>query len=154
VLVELDPTYTLTVQCGQLLAFLLPPDEAVPKFYLEFNDEPLTERAWALQERLMSQRILHYCKDQMYYECNQEFVSEDGFRETGRYCSSFEAIDSVVGVGSSGRYFRSPDHALWCNLLDAYGCRRLRKPLDKLPALSGLARIFESRFQASYVAGL
>jgi Heterokaryon incompatibility protein (HET) len=137
---------------GQLLAFLLPSGkEALSQFYLELSSEPLTKRAWALQERLMAQRILHYCADQMYYECDHEFVSEDGFRAPGRYCHLFQAADSLQVVRRS-KY--SADLALWGHLLSDYGHRRLSKPSDKLPAMSGLARMFEKRMQASYVAGL
>ncbi len=136
----------------QLLAFLLSPGkEALSRSYLEMKDEPLTKRAWALQERLMGPRILHYCTDQMYYECKQEFLSEDGFREPRRYCDLFEPAASAVVCRQSQH---SADHGLWYYLLWAYGTRRLSEPSDKLPAMSGLARMFESRIQASYVAGL
>ncbi|ERF75018.1 hypothetical protein EPUS_09159 [Endocarpon pusillum Z07020] len=137
---------------GQLLAFLVSTDkEAASRLYIEMSHEPLTKRAWALQERLLGQRILHDGTDQMYYECNHEFVSEDGFRDAGRYCNLFGATDS----GRVGRRSQhSDEHAFWYHLLWYYGSRRLSNPSDKLPAMSGLARIFESRVQASYVAGL
>ena len=48
----------------------------------------------------------------------------------------------------------SANHGLWYYLLLDYGRRKLSKPSDKLPAISGLARLFEPRVEASYVAGL
>jgi hypothetical protein len=45
---------------------------------LEF--ESLSSRAWTLQERLLSPRVLHFTKEQMYWECKRCFMSEDGTR--------------------------------------------------------------------------
>jgi hypothetical protein len=42
--------------------------------------EPLSSRGWTLQERLLSPRIVHYATDQMYFECEFQLVSEDGFK--------------------------------------------------------------------------
>jgi hypothetical protein len=135
----------------QLLAFLLPPKkEAFGPAHLELSREPLSQRAWALQERLMAQRVLHYCADQMSFECREEFVSEDGLRLSGRHCNLFQE----VGMEDARRSQHSANHGLWYYLLRDYGGRKLSKPSDKLPAVSGLARLFESRMQASYVAGL
>jgi hypothetical protein len=137
---------------GQVLAFLLPPEKEVDsERYLELSSEPLSKCAWALQERLMAQRILHYCADQVYYEYNQEFVSEDGFPYPGRYCSLFEAADSVWVTTNSQH---SADHAVWYYIPWGYDARELGEPSYKLPTMSGLARLFESRIRASYVAGL
>jgi hypothetical protein len=36
----------------------------------EFAESPLSNRAWAFQERLMSTRILHYGKSEMFWECS------------------------------------------------------------------------------------
>jgi hypothetical protein len=37
------------------------------------DDTPLNKRAWVLQERIMAQRILHFGKNQLFWEC--EMVS-------------------------------------------------------------------------------
>ncbi|KAK4450163.1 heterokaryon incompatibility protein-domain-containing protein [Podospora aff. communis PSN243] len=37
---------------------------------------PLTGRAWAFQERLLSRRILHFCTDMILFECNTLQASE------------------------------------------------------------------------------
>jgi hypothetical protein len=82
---------------GQLLTFRLPLDKAALSWrYLEMGDQPLTKRAWALQERLMAHRVLHYCTEQMRYECNEEFLTEDGICEEGRLNSLFPSRKPVV----------------------------------------------------------
>ena len=44
------------------------------------NRVPLWKRAWVVQERCLSSRILHFGPEQMYWECRQCFVHEDGRR--------------------------------------------------------------------------
>ncbi|KAF7511782.1 hypothetical protein GJ744_003513 [Endocarpon pusillum] len=139
---------------GRLVAFRLPLAEAtLSRRYLVMRDEPLSRRAWALQERVMSQRLLHYSTDQMYYECNEEFLTEDGVRVQGRYNGQFSGPEAgFMTIDLSSRH--SKEHALWYHLLMEYTSRRLTKATDKLPALSGLARMFAARIKGVYLAGL
>ncbi|KAK1750055.1 heterokaryon incompatibility protein-domain-containing protein [Echria macrotheca] len=37
---------------------------------------PLTKRAWAFQERLLSRRLVHFCSDMVLFECNSIQASE------------------------------------------------------------------------------
>lgn len=37
---------------------------------------PLTKRAWAFQERLLSRRLVHFCSDAVLFECNTIQASE------------------------------------------------------------------------------
>jgi Heterokaryon incompatibility protein (HET) len=137
----------------QVLVFLLPPGkEANSRIQLDLERDPLNKRAWALQERLMAQRVLHYGRDQMFFECIQEIVSEDGFYQLVRHCNLFQ--DAGFGSYNSIRSQHSASHGLWYSILEMYCRRKMSKPSDKLPAISGIARLLESRMQASYVAGL
>jgi len=40
------------------------------------SDTPLSSRAWALQERLLAPRTLHFSRAQMLWECNRGIVCE------------------------------------------------------------------------------
>jgi hypothetical protein len=101
----------------------------------------------------MAHRVLHYCTEQICYECNEEFLTEDGICEKGRLNGLFPNGKPIYSIELRRSRF-SADHVLWYRVLWDYGKRRLSKPSDKLPALSGLAQIFSSRIQAEYVAGL
>lgn len=108
---------------GVLLAFRLPLDKAsLSRRYLEMAEEPLTTRAWALQERAMAHRVLHYCTEQMCYECNEEFLTEDGLREEGRLNSLWPSSKSIYEP-MLRRSQRSADHALWYRSLRDYTSR-------------------------------
>ncbi|TVY22392.1 hypothetical protein LHYA1_G008428 [Lachnellula hyalina] len=39
---------------------------------------PLLQRGWAFQERILSPRVLHFCKDELVWECREESVCECG----------------------------------------------------------------------------
>jgi hypothetical protein len=63
--IELD--YTRSEICGKALAFNLPlREELIKEDYLTLPHEPLSERAWGLQERVLSHRIMIYGSDQMF----------------------------------------------------------------------------------------
>jgi hypothetical protein len=139
---------------SQLLAFPVPSDKAtLDRAILEMHGEPLVSRAWALQERLLPHRTLHYGTDQMYFECNEEFISEDGFRSLGRYNGLHPGpVPSYVPIARESRH--STHHQLWYKILEDYTMRNLTQPSDKLAAISGLARLFEKRIGAPYLAGV
>ncbi|TVY80634.1 hypothetical protein LSUE1_G004553 [Lachnellula suecica] len=103
----------------------------------DFHGEPLILRGWALQERVLARRVLHYNAQKMYFECNHGIVGEDGCNTPDRWCN-LEKLDI----------------ARWNGLLWGYGERNLTKPTDKLPAMSGLAKLFERELGAQYVAGI
>jgi hypothetical protein len=45
-------------------------------FSVEVNHSPLSKRAWALQERLLSKRIVHFGANYVFFECGLHFASE------------------------------------------------------------------------------
>lgn len=109
-----------------------------------FSKEPLSERGWALQERTMAQRTLHYNDRQMYFECTHGIEAEDG------YCGAF-----------SGNYYQQcelgpPESCLdfWYSLIRQFGQRKLSRGTDRLPAMSGWAKKLQKSIKADYVAGL
>jgi hypothetical protein len=42
------------------------------------NVHPLLSRGWAFQERILSPRVLHFCKEELLWECRGETVCECG----------------------------------------------------------------------------
>lgn len=108
-----------------------------------FSTEPLTERGWALQERTMPQRTLHYNDRQMYFECVHGIEAEDGHM-------------SSTTKNFLYQYF--PDFELaianWNSLIGDFSKRKLSRNTDRLPALSGWAKKLQKAIGADYVAGL
>jgi hypothetical protein len=130
--------YTNNAIQGTISAFSLPKRPTLfPRNEHILRTEPLSQHAWSLQDRLFSPRILHFGSTQMYFECNAHFLSEDGFKMTGR-------TDSL--------YSTSP--SMWPNILNLYCRRTLPRSSDKLPALSNIAASLAKQTGDTYVAGL
>ncbi|KAH8603101.1 heterokaryon incompatibility protein-domain-containing protein [Bisporella sp. PMI_857] len=136
---------------GRALAFAVPIwREVNPQKYTHLSHEPLSSRAWALQERALARRTLHYGNNQMYFECSTRFEAEDGFRFTGHYYPVLRRFRKEINDKSNQAMM---DY--WQDLIRAYSSRKLTKASDKLPAISGLAELMQEAFiNQEYLAGL
>lgn len=115
---------------------------------------PLNRRGWCMQERLLAPRILHFGKQQMFWECQTCWIYEDGRLDTNE-----DTWDGVAGRFSGLRLKMTaktgPEWGTWYRLMEEYSGRDLTVLSDKLPALSGAAEAFkEARHEGTYVAGL
>ncbi|KIW01067.1 uncharacterized protein PV09_07359 [Verruconis gallopava] len=124
----------------------------------EIDGSPLSERGWVCQERILSPRILHYTKSQVFWECRQCLLAEDGLRPW----SLWSDADTVPGLARN-LYGTTSDFDNQDRLLDiwyqnvvsqSYSRRKLTRSKDKLTAISGLAQAFHRHFRSRYIAGL
>ncbi|KEY73455.1 hypothetical protein S7711_07484 [Stachybotrys chartarum IBT 7711] len=131
---------------GQVHTQLVSASDEVASSFREFASEPLSQRAWALQERVLARRVVHYSSRQMYFECNSGITSEDGCKSDHRYC----------GIVTLRRPQAPPDQVrnTWDLVLRAYGSRKLSKATDKFPALSGIAKLVGNALGDEYIAGI
>lgn len=153
--VKIDHTSWAGVR-GNVFAFISPLImEAHNSEYITMDAEPLSKRAWCFQERVLSRRILHFSKDQMYFECMEGFQSEDGLRLSERYyCIHSSTTRDGTYLPGRGHSSTSAYLSQWNELLWGYGPRSLTKKSDKLPAFSGIAAVFAEKMNDRYVAGL
>ncbi|KEY72507.1 hypothetical protein S7711_10184 [Stachybotrys chartarum IBT 7711] len=125
------------VSTSNVYAFVSPlKHEAFPNTITEFSGEPLSSRGWALQERFLSARVLHFTRTQTWFECEDRMLSE---------ANNLDLYDAVK-MGEVGSYSHFPDSYLfkhrWRQLSALYSSRRLTNPGDKLPAMAGMAAHF------------
>jgi hypothetical protein len=124
----------------------------------EYRLLPLCRRGWALQERVMSNRVLYYTDEELWWECNEGVQCEcDGPTNISAGISYLWLrnpwLKSTV-ITRENAYFK------WKELVTFFSAGALTKPEDKLPAISGLAKQFEvmlwHRFKEKdyYCAGL
>ncbi|KAF2681945.1 HET-domain-containing protein [Lentithecium fluviatile CBS 122367] len=109
---------------------------------------PLLKRAWVLQERLLSPRVLHFAGYEMIWECRENYDCECG--------STFPAIEFArpwVPTMRNGT-FPEPPEGSWERVVENFSRMSLTYPSDVFPALSGLAKTFATAFGDVYVAGL
>ncbi|RMJ10266.1 hypothetical protein CDV36_010103 [Fusarium kuroshium] len=72
--------------------------ELIDDFEEEVDGGPLNQRAWAFQERLLSRRIIHFARNQFYWQCG------DGIR-----CETFTKLSHPLDV-----LFGDPDFPREC----------------------------------------
>ena len=137
--------------------------------------QPLSTRAWTLQERLLSPRTIHYAQDQMYWECKVCMLGEDGCRistESIKFSmeqliagqrlpldqhgigasSGLSLIEGYPPVASGEAIGRWKGGWLW--VVEQFTTRQVTVGDDKLPALSGLANRLAIATGDTYYAGL
>jgi serine/threonine protein kinase len=124
-------------------------------------DSPLSKRGWALQERLLSPRVLHYSSTRLAWECRSDTLTFDA---TSKIRNCMGAVKrSISSFVSDYNYFcrdtpqlqRAPKaRKLWRDIVREYSKRQLSRSSDKLPALAGLAAIISAANGYQYLAGL
>ncbi|KAL8334577.1 hypothetical protein RB598_009039 [Gaeumannomyces tritici] len=112
---------------------------------------PLYHRGWALQERVLSRRLLVYSSDRVMWECQQMRQSDAG--------RSIREVETIrLPVGEAARSTTAEDlHECWHTLVEDFCKREISVESDKLPAIAGLARAFHRIAGVSgdeYLAGL
>lgn len=127
-----------------------------------FKASPLCHRAWALQERLLSPRIIYYSVEEFFWEClvcsaREGSVTIKPYRPAKYSHARYECADVknrlVIPHGDSPSLPISPSSD-WHIIVVEYTRCYLTKPTDKLPALAGLASIFQANTGFTYLAGL
>jgi hypothetical protein len=108
---------------------------------------PLSTRAWALQERLLSPRVVHFSNDMLYWECLEIPLSESG--ELVSQSKSTLTNSMLVYVPQDSRNGHN-----WRSIVAAYTSRRLTFTEDRLPALQGVAKHVQRERACAYYAGL
>ena len=118
--------------------------------------EPLNRRAWAMQERLLSPRLLEFTSLGVSWKCRSETINQEDtqgvpfFRgKEANWISWAIHCDTTKGQWDI-------DGALevWDWILKHYTVRRLTYEADKLPALGGIAQEMQRIIGGKYAAGL
>lgn len=153
----------------------------------EFSDtkmtyEPLNTRGWTLQESLLSPRTLSYGTQQMFWECLERKLGENGRpvlpgeRHLDKFfvqtimANNFDAWEKAQqvftrlslktlpvdwkAVPESWVLKHDAMYSRWFAIVKDYTGRNLTVQSDILPAISGLARAFQNLLRDKYCAGL
>ena len=142
----------------------------------KFVNTPLIRRAWVLQERLLSPRVLHFGREELSWECvehcacqcseslhygglsglildsnGQPFKNAEGNKSALNPKREFSpaALAAVIEADGAVAIFRK-----WIRLVQEYSTLQLTYKSDIFPALSGLAKAFGHTLSANYYAGL
>jgi hypothetical protein len=133
--------------------------------YAALDREPLYQRGWVIQERLLSQRNISFTRNMIFFECADTISCEMNpkgqlhwkvrwlpcFRNR---TLEFAGIDLNILLGIRALKTKKEYLEYWRLVLKFYSAAALSFETDKMVALSGLAEGFYQRLGCQYLAGL
>ncbi|KAI1387393.1 HET-domain-containing protein [Hypoxylon trugodes] len=135
--------------------------------YIESKREPWFERAWTLQEGILSKRRLQFGPEQTTWVCHHGIMQH---RDSDGWVPIRDSI--ITGLGDDKLFNRAsqiiegsesnngtypyPKTAqyTWDQIVINYSGRNTRYQADRLPAISSIARKFANAINDTYVCGL
>ncbi|KAG7409269.1 hypothetical protein Forpe1208_v011741 [Fusarium oxysporum f. sp. rapae] len=118
-------------------------------YRIEVDKSPINKRAWVLQERHLSRRILCIGSDQLYWECQGESIGS---------CMSREACPenfSVFGNRLPLQPLTGNEEGLsWSLIAEQYSQQDLTYEQDRIVAISGLAKVISTLTGDTYFIGI
>ncbi|KAF5966124.1 hypothetical protein FBULB1_11826 [Fusarium bulbicola] len=123
--------------------------ENTGSYNLDVNNAPINKRAWVLQERCLSRRILCLGNEELYWECEGDSSGPLIANETSP--SGVPHISRREGLGS---LTCSDNSECWNLLVEKYTACHLTFEEDRLVAFSGIARAVAKSTGDTYLAGI
>ncbi|KAI6080818.1 heterokaryon incompatibility protein-domain-containing protein [Hypoxylon rubiginosum] len=124
---------------------LIPPSHPIFEGQVLENTHPVDSRAWILQERLMSHRILHFTSQEMVWECNEATTCE---------CRRGSSSPTrALTTPPPGGWTTEILYSEWRDIVKSYKMRTLTEPADEFPALKGIATKFYRLLQGCSAIG-
>ncbi|KPM46312.1 hypothetical protein AK830_g132 [Neonectria ditissima] len=115
--------------------------------------EPLNTRGWALQEAVLSSRLVCFGEEQWLWKCPNRYATEDGLIDGPRFIDNglIQWADLVnQDPGEDGKsHLRH-----WYQMVTNYSNRNLTYQSDKRNAIAGLTDMFAKHTGYQYLAGL
>lgn len=123
------------------------------------DEAPLNRRAWVMQERHLSRRIIHYTSEELFWECQESFTSE-----THPYRLPMQRVDDpdwsprglklLLDPYRKDRMITDKLYVAWNAFRYSYAQCQLTYEEDKLVAFAGIAQELSNILQDELVAGL
>jgi len=109
-------------------------------------------RAWTFQEYELSTRVLYFGKSRIHFACPKRTWIEGGHcRENLKFEQAF--IHHILDF-EAGAIDKEELYSYWRALLERYGDRKCTYASDRLPALSGIAKLMADAIVDTYIAGM
>ena len=127
------------------------------------GNAPLNQRGWVVQERLLAKRVLHFGKEQLFWECRELDACEvypNGLPSAIQTRPRFKGLNPDKAAERQWRrepYRSDPAifaYDLWPKVVKAYTHSLLTQPEDKLIAISGIAKRMSTIIHDNYVVGM
>ncbi|KZL83337.1 hypothetical protein CI238_12546 [Colletotrichum incanum] len=110
--------------------------------------DPLDSRAWGLQEKELSTRLISFTGAEIQWKCQQQLLCE--CQNTSFPLKNiFRSHPTPLDGNRNDECFKE-----WHKIVQKYTSRNLTLIADRIPALAGLATKFSAVAGATYMAGL
>lgn len=114
--------------------------------------EPISQRAWCLQEYLSAKRCVRFTSQEVIWDCRSQIKCECGRRattpgKTGLFKQKFHNIMDRETLPSESLLRQ------WRDIVQEFSNRQLTRQTDQLAAIAGIAREFAAWGCGTYVAG-
>lgn len=157
---EQPDSYTVQLSRKSAVDFRMPIDHLT---HIDF----LSRRAWCLQEKVLSPRVLSFGSSQMTFTCSQSHLTEGNYVRDGQvqrdvFTATKNELYLRVAQVSRGQFGTNlfyhvalrKLHRCWYGILTDYTQRTLTCPRDKLIAISGVADYIRRETSHEYLAGI
>ncbi|MCJ1318206.1 hypothetical protein MMC15_003534 [Xylographa vitiligo] len=122
----------------------------------------LSSRAWVLQESMLASRTLHFCKQQMLWECRSLRIAESCLTPTAAqehqddWSLNKRFLLSGIMKDETDSAERARDLLFlqWYAIVEKFTSRNLTISDDRLPALASLGHCFHDLLKDSYHCGV
>ena len=118
--------------------------------------EPISDRCWAFQEKLLSRRRIIFASHTVQFQCREQTINLGNSLHTGNEFDSWRLAPFVRSLFTQ----HNPDIyydlaiSIWKNVVIQYSSRFVTYEDDKLVALAALTEAFYKYIQTPYLAGL
>ncbi|KAI1350936.1 HET-domain-containing protein [Xylaria sp. FL0043] len=153
-----------SLSSAQGRTIILIPKKAIRREMRDYTTEPWSQRAWTLQEGIVSLRRLRFGPRQTTWTCCHaatQYMDNDGWLSNARE----EDYDLIVRPECHNqacqvvnqeisRYQPEQVRSIWYEILEEYSHRRIKYQNDRLPAIASIARGFAQALDDDYICGL
>ncbi len=115
----------------------------------DVDDSPWNQDAWALVERMLSARLVHFAKNKIYFECRRALKSEENDAESPGLKPS--SLWPRIDEGSDKKQYRAFLYEQWKTFLVNYSAKRLDNVTDKLLPVRAIAKEMEAAIDDEYL---
>lgn len=109
------------------------------------NGSKWNTRAWTMQERSLSTRMVHFCRNKIFFECRGCLQSEEN-----EPAQEYDTVNSTLWPRSPGTSYEELLRR-WELFVDEYMLRNLTFSTDRLPAIQSVAEEMAAATGQKYI---
>lgn len=136
-------------QCGLFAITTRWSHDSIP--LVEVDSSPLYKRGWTSRERYLSPRVIHFCANEIHWECEELAASETfpagypdggGGRQWPGKCAEWQSYRGrQISLRRLPSLAADEAYTFWLTFVEHFSKGELSFPENKLPATAGIIQI-------------